>query len=126
VEFDYGAVETVRALRALGEKTIMINYNPETVSTDYDESDKLYFEELNLERVLDVVDHENPKGVVVSVGGQLPQNIALKLHQAGVPILGTSPLDIEGRVRFCQEGVVPGAGAAVVRAVGRGDERGAQ
>ncbi len=103
VEFDYGAVETVRALRALGEKTIMINYNPETVSTDYDESDKLYFEELSLERVLDVYDHEQPKGVVVSVGGQLPQNIALKLHKAGVPILGTSPLDIdraEDRYKF--------------------------
>ena len=103
VEFDYGAVETVRALRRLGEKTIMINYNPETVSTDYDESDKLYFEELSFERVLDVVDHEKPRGVVVSVGGQLPQNIALKLHQAGVPILGTSPLDIdraEDRYKF--------------------------
>ncbi len=61
VEFDYGAVGAVRALRALGEKTIMVNYNPETVSTDYDESDKLYFEELNLERVLDICDHENPK-----------------------------------------------------------------
>jgi len=103
VEFDYGAVECVKALRAMGEETIMINYNPETVSTDYDESDKLYFEELSLERVLDIVDHENPKGVVVSVGGQLPQNIALKLHQAGVPILGTSPLDIdkaEDRFKF--------------------------
>jgi carbamoylphosphate synthase large subunit len=88
-------VGAVRALRALGEKTIMVNYNPETVSTDYDESDKLYFEELNLERVLDICDHEQPKGVVVSVGGQLPQNIALKLKQAGVPIMGTDPDDID-------------------------------
>ena len=105
VEFDYGAVECVRALRKMGEKTIMINYNPETVSTDYDESDKLYFEELSLERVLDVVDHERPKGVVVSVGGQLPQNIALKLHQLGVPVLGTNPENIdraEDRYKFSQ------------------------
>jgi carbamoyl-phosphate synthase large subunit len=81
----------------------LINYNPETVSTDYDESDKLYFEELSLERVLDVYDREAPKGVIVSVGGQQPQNIALNLHQAGVPIMGTSPLKIdtaEDRYKF--------------------------
>ena len=81
----------------------MINFNPETVSTDYDESDKLYFEEVSLERVLDICDHENPEGVVVSVGGQLPQNIALKLKQAGVPILGTDPDNIdmaEDRYKF--------------------------
>ncbi len=103
VEFDYCAVETVRELRKLGNKTIMVNYNPETVSTDYDESDKLYFEELSLERTLDIVDRENPRGVIVSVGGQQPQNIALALHKAGVPILGTSPENIdkaEDRFKF--------------------------
>eukprot|EP01088_Endostelium_zonatum_P011435 TRINITY_DN25572_c0_g1_i1.p1 TRINITY_DN25572_c0_g1~~TRINITY_DN25572_c0_g1_i1.p1 ORF type:complete len:1488 (+),score=418.74 TRINITY_DN25572_c0_g1_i1:83-4546(+) len=90
VEFDYCAVSCVRAMREMGETTIMINYNPETVSTDYDESEKLFFEELSLERVLDIVDREDPKGVVVSVGGQQPNNIAYKLHKLGVPILGTS------------------------------------
>lgn len=95
VEFDYCSVMTIRALNRMGEKTVMINYNPETVSTDYDESDRLYFEELSLERVLDVHDHENPKGVIVSVGGQTPQNIALSLHKAGVNVLGTSPLMID-------------------------------
>jgi carbamoyl-phosphate synthase large subunit len=103
VEFDYCAVSAVRALKKHGEKTIMINYNPETVSTDYDESDKLYFEEISLERVLDIYDRENPKGVIVSVGGQQPQNIALPLHQSGVHILGTSPLKIdtaEDRYKF--------------------------
>jgi len=79
----------------MGEKTVMVNYNPETVSTDYDESDRLYFEELSLERVLDIHDHENPKGVIVSVGGQTPQNIALPLHRAGINVLGTSPLMID-------------------------------
>jgi carbamoyl-phosphate synthase large subunit/carbamoyl-phosphate synthase small subunit len=103
VEFDYGAVSCIRTLRNLGEKTIMINYNPETVSTDYDESDRLYFEELSLERVLDIVDFEQPKGVVVSVGGQQPQNLALPLYKAKVPILGTSPVMIdnaEDRYKF--------------------------
>lgn len=105
VEFDYGSVGVAKALRAMGEKTIIINFNPETVSTDYDESDSLYFEELSLERVLDIVDRENPKGVVVSVGGQLPQNIALKLHECGVPVMGTSPVQIdraEDRYKFSQ------------------------
>jgi carbamoyl-phosphate synthase large subunit len=81
----------------------MVNYNPETVSTDYDESDRLYFEELSLERVLDIVDYEQPKGVVVSVGGQQPQNLALPLYKAKVPILGTSPVQIdnaEDRYKF--------------------------
>src|SRR6185369_14433250 len=76
-------------------ETIMINYNPETVSTDYDMSDRLYFEELSLERVLDITDFEDPKGVVVSTGGQVPNNLALPLHKAGVHILGTSPEDID-------------------------------
>jgi carbamoyl-phosphate synthase large subunit len=103
IEFDYGAVSCARALRNMGKETIMVNFNPETVSTDYDESDKLYFEEVSLERVLDICDHENPEGVVVSVGGQLPQNIALKLKQAGVPIMGTDPDNIdraEDRYKF--------------------------
>ena len=95
VEFDYCSVMTIRALNRMGEKTVMVNYNPETVSTDYDESDRLYFEELSLERVLDIYDHENPKGVIVSVGGQTPQNIALPLHKVGVNVLGTSPLMID-------------------------------
>ena len=80
VEFDWCAVSTARALRDLGNKTIMINYNPETVSTDFDEVDRLYFEELSYERVMDIYELEQSAGVVVSVGGQLPQNIALKLH----------------------------------------------
>lgn len=105
VEFDYGSVGVARALRAMGEKVMIVNFNPETVSTDYDESDALFFEELSLERVLDIVDRENPKGVVVSVGGQLPQNIALKLHECGVRVLGTSPIQIdraEDRYKFSQ------------------------
>ena len=73
----------------------MINYNPETVSTDYDMCDRLYFDELSLERVLDIIDLEQPKGVVVSVGGQIPNNLAMRLHNYGVPILGTSPIDID-------------------------------
>jgi carbamoyl-phosphate synthase/aspartate carbamoyltransferase len=103
VEFDYCAVSATRSLTKRGEKTVMVNYNPETVSTDYDESDKLYFEELSVERILDIVDRESPKGVIVSVGGQQPQNIALSLHRNGVPILGTSPLMIdqaEDRYKF--------------------------
>ena len=95
VEFDYTAVSTIRTLRQLGKRTCTINYNPETVSTDYDESDRLYFEELTLERVLDIVEQERPEGVVVSVGGQIPNNLAVKLAQHDVPILGTSPEDID-------------------------------
>ena len=78
-------------LRELGEKTIALNYNPETVSTDYDESDRLYFEEISDERVMDIVDVEGAKATIVSVGGQAPNNMALKLHQNGVNILGTHP-----------------------------------
>lgn len=95
VEFDWCAVSTARALRKVGKKTVMINYNPETVSTDFDEVDRLYFEELSFERVMDIYELENSEGVVVSVGGQLPQNIALKLQNNGAKILGTDPEDID-------------------------------
>ena len=79
----------------MGYKSIMINYNPETVSTDYDMCDRLYFDELSFERVLDVIDLEQPGGVIVSVGGQIPNNLAMKLHRQSVPVLGTSPLSID-------------------------------
>ena len=79
----------------MGYKSIMINYNPETVSTDYDMCDRLYFDELSMERVLDVIDLESPKGVIVSVGGQIPNNLAMKLYRQGVPVLGTSPVNID-------------------------------
>ena len=95
VEFDWCSVNAVNTARKLGYKSIMINYNPETVSTDYDMCDRLYFDELSLERVLDIIDLEQPRGVVVSVGGQIPNNLAMRLHNYGVPILGTSPLDID-------------------------------
>lgn len=95
VEFDWCSVNAVNTARKLGYKSIMINYNPETVSTDYDMCDRLYFDELSLERVLDIIDLEQPKGVVVSVGGQIPNNLAMRLHNYGVPILGTSPTDID-------------------------------
>lgn len=106
VEFDWCAVSTARSLRQMGYKTIMVNYNPETVSTDFDEVDRLYFEELSYERVMDIHELENPEGVVVNVGGQLPQNIALRLKEEGnVKILGTDPADIdraEDRHKFSQ------------------------
>lgn len=95
VEFDWCAVSTARALRKAGKKTIMVNYNPETVSTDFDEVDRLYFEELSFERVMDIYELEHSEGIVVSVGGQLPQNIALKLQNTGAHILGTNPEDID-------------------------------
>ena len=95
VEFDWCSVNAVQTARKLGYKSIMINYNPETVSTDYDMCDRLYFDELSLERVLDVIDLEQPGGVIVSVGGQIPNNLAMKLHRQSVPILGTSPLSID-------------------------------
>ncbi len=95
VEFDWCSVNTALTARKLGYKAIMINYNPETVSTDYDMCDRLYFDELSFERVLDIIDLEMPKGVVVSVGGQIPNNLAMKLHRQHVPILGTSPLSID-------------------------------
>jgi carbamoyl-phosphate synthase large subunit len=95
VEFDWCTVGTARALRSAGVGTVIVNYNPETVSTDYDESDRLYFEELSFERVMDIYEAEMARGVVVSMGGQEPQNIALRLAQAGARVLGTSPNDID-------------------------------
>ena len=95
VEFDWCSVNAVQTARKLGYKSIMINYNPETVSTDYDMCDRLYFDELSFERVLDVIDLEQPGGVIVSVGGQIPNNLAMKLHRQSVPILGTSPISID-------------------------------
>lgn len=103
VEFDWCCVRSVRTLKSLGYSTIMMNYNPETVSTDFDEVDKLYFENMSIETVLDVYEHENPKGVVVSMGGQIPNNLALSLSRQGVSILGTSAQSIdqaENRYKF--------------------------
>ncbi|OCH89863.1 carbamoyl-phosphate synthase [Obba rivulosa] len=95
VEFDWCAVTCARKLREMGKRTIMINYNPETVSTDFDEADRLYFEELGYERVMDIYELEQAQGVIVSVGGQLPQNIALRLKQNNVTVLGTDPEKID-------------------------------
>ena len=95
VEFDWCSVNAIQTARKLGYKSIMINYNPETVSTDYDMCDRLYFDELSFERVLDVIDLESPRGVIVSVGGQIPNNLAMKLYRQSVPILGTSPVSID-------------------------------
>ena len=95
VEFDWCSVNAINTARKQGYKSIMINYNPETVSTDYDMCDRLYFDELSMERVLDVIDLEQPRGVIVSVGGQIPNNLAMKLYRQGVPVLGTSPVDID-------------------------------
>ncbi len=95
VEFDWCSVNAIQTARKLGYKSIMINYNPETVSTDYDMCDRLYFDELSFERVLDVIDLESPNGVIVSVGGQIPNNLAMKLHRQQVPILGSSPISID-------------------------------
>jgi carbamoyl-phosphate synthase/aspartate carbamoyltransferase len=103
VEFDWCAVRAIRTLRAQGMKTIMINYNPETVSTDYDEADKLYFENISIETVLDIYDMEQSSGLVLSMGGQTPNNIALALHRQNVKIYGTSPEMIdtaENRYKF--------------------------
>lgn len=106
VEFDWCAVNATLSLKAMGKKTVMINYNPETYSTDFDTADKLYFEELSYERVMDIYELESANGVVVSVGGQLPQNIALRLQETGkAHILGTDPKDIdkaEDRHKFSQ------------------------
>ena len=95
VEFDWCSVNAIQTARKLGYKSIMINYNPETVSTDYDVCDRLYFDELSFERVLDVIDLEQPRGVIVSVGGQIPNNLAMKLYRQSVPVLGTSPISID-------------------------------
>ena len=105
VEFDWCCVNSVITLDKLNYKTIMINCNPETVSTDYDICDKLYFDELTFERVLDICEKENPVGVIISMGGQIPNNLAMPLHNVGVRILGTSPLNIdraENRHTFSQ------------------------
>jgi carbamoyl-phosphate synthase large subunit len=96
VEFDWCCVNSVLTLKALNYTTIMLNYNPETVSTDYDICDKLYFDELSFETVQDIYEKEKPVGVIISMGGQIPNNLALKLHAAGVRVLGTSPLSIDG------------------------------
>ncbi|MBO4955711.1 MAG: carbamoyl-phosphate synthase (glutamine-hydrolyzing) large subunit [Muribaculaceae bacterium] len=95
VEFDWCSVNAAQTCRRLGYKAIMINYNPETVSTDYDMCDRLYFDELSYERVMDVLDLEVPRGVIVSVGGQIPNNLAMKLYRSQVPVLGTSPVSID-------------------------------
>ena len=95
VEFDWCCVNAISTLRNLKYKTILINCNPETVSTDYDICDKLYFDELTFERVLDICEKEKPLGVIISMGGQIPNNLAIPLHDNGVCILGTSPKDID-------------------------------
>ncbi|WFD43066.1 Carbamoyl-phosphate synthase [Malassezia psittaci] len=103
VEFDWCAVRAIRTLREKGFKTVMVNYNPETVSTDYDEADRLYFENISLETVMDIYEMEHSSGVVISMGGQTPNNIALPLHRQGVKVLGTSPemIDMaENRYKF--------------------------
>ncbi|AWU45386.1 carbamoyl-phosphate synthase (glutamine-hydrolyzing) large subunit [Blattabacterium punctulatus] len=103
VEFDWCCVNTLNTINKESYRSIMINYNPETVSTDFDVCDRLYFEEITLERVLDIIDLENPKGTIVSMGGQIPNNLVLKLYQKGVKILGTSPISIdqvENRYKF--------------------------
>ena len=103
VEFDWCSVNALLSINKANYRSIMINYNPETVSTDYDMCDRLYFDELTQERVLDIYDLEMPKGVIVSVGGQIPNNLAMKLHRQNVHILGTSPEDIdraENRQKF--------------------------
>jgi carbamoyl-phosphate synthase large subunit len=95
VEFDWCGVNAVNTVRKEGFRSIMINYNPETVSTDYDNCDRLYFDELSFERVMDIIDLENPLGTIVSTGGQIPNNLAMKLYRQGVHILGTSALKID-------------------------------
>ena len=95
VEFDWCSVNAVNTIKKEGLRSVMINYNPETVSTDYDTCDRLYFDELTFERVLDIVDLELPRGVIVSVGGQIPNNLAMRLYDNNVPVLGTSPLSID-------------------------------
>ena len=105
VEFDWCCVNALQTIRAQGLRSIIINFNPETVSTDYDISDRLYFDELSLERTLDIIEAESPRGVIVSMGGQIPNNLAMRLHNLGIPILGTSPLSIdnaENRHKFSQ------------------------
>ena len=103
VEFDWCAVNCVRELRERGYKTVMVNYNPETVSTDYDEVDRLYFDEISFESVMDIYGYENCKGIILSMGGQIANNIAMSLHRKQVKIIGTNPENIdnaENRFKF--------------------------
>ena len=103
VEFDWSSVNALQTLRKKGFRSVMINYNPETVSTDYDSCDRLYFEELTLERVLDIYEIEHPIGIIVSTGGQIPNNLAMRLYKKQIPVLGTSPTSIdeaENRYKF--------------------------
>ncbi|WP_276681126.1 carbamoyl-phosphate synthase (glutamine-hydrolyzing) large subunit [Empedobacter brevis] len=105
VEFDWCSVNAAQTAAKNGYKTIIINYNPETVSTDYDESDRLYFEELSFERVMDILEFEQPEGTIISTGGQIPNNLAMKLYDQSINILGTSPLridDAENRHKFSE------------------------
>ena len=105
VEFDWCGVQALNTIRQQGWRSVMINYNPETVSTDYDMCDRLYFDELTFERVMDIIDLEQPHGVIVSTGGQIPNNLAMPLAEQHVPILGTSAIDIDGaedRAKFSQ------------------------
>jgi carbamoyl-phosphate synthase large subunit len=95
VEFDWCSVNALFTINKEGYRSVMINYNPETVSTDYDMCDRLYFDELSLERVLDIIEFENPRGVIISVGGQIPNNLATRLHNQNINILGTSPLSVD-------------------------------
>ncbi len=95
VEFDWCSVNALYAINKEGYRSVMINYNPETVSTDYDVCDRLYFDELSLERVLDIVEFEKPRGVIISVGGQIPNNLATRLHNQNINILGTSPISVD-------------------------------
>jgi len=95
VEFDWCSVNAVDTIKKEGFRSVMINYNPETVSTDYDICDRLYFDELTFERVLDIIELESPRGVIVSMGGQIPNNLAMRLYDNNVPVLGTSPLSID-------------------------------
>ena len=95
VEFDWCSVNALNTVNEAGYRSVMINYNPETVSTDYDVCDRLYFDELSFERVMDIVELESPKGVIVSMGGQIPNNLAMRLYRQDVPILGTSPVSID-------------------------------
>ncbi len=103
VEFDWCGVQALNTIRREGFRSVMINYNPETVSTDYDMCDRLYFDELTFERVMDIIEFESPYGVIVSTGGQIPNNLAMRLDAQNVPILGTSAKDIdnaEDRAKF--------------------------
>lgn len=95
VEFDWCSVNAINTIRREGYRGVMINYNPETVSTDYDMCDRLYFDELSFERVMDIIDLETPRGVILAMGGQIPNNLAMRLHRQGVPILGTPPESID-------------------------------